>query len=142
MKKLILSIALTAITAFSVNAQTVFGKWKNMDEDTGKINSIVEVYKKDGKAYAKIIELTDKDRQEAVCDKCEGDRKNKPILGMEILSGLKQDGDEWNDGEILDPKTGKVYGCYIKLKNPNKLKVKGHLKGFSFIGKTVYWIRK
>ncbi len=141
MKKSILSFALIAMTAFSVNAQTVFGKWKNIDEDTGKVNSIVEVYKKDGKAYAKIVKLTDPKRQDAVCDKCKDHRKDKPIVGMEILSGLEKDGNEWNGGEILDPKTGKIYGCYIKLKGANKLKVKGHLKGFSFLGKTVYWIR-
>ncbi|PIE99170.1 MAG: hypothetical protein CR961_01290 [Polaribacter sp.] len=140
MKKSILSFALIVMTAFSVNAQTIFGKWKNVDEDTGKINSIVEVYKKDGKAYAKILELTDPKRKDAVCDKCEGDKKNKPIVGMDILSGLEKDGDEWNGGKILDPKNGKVYKCYIKLVNKNKLKIRGYL-GFSLLGRTVYWVR-
>ncbi len=140
MKKSILSFALIAMTAFSVNAQTIFGKWKNIDEDTGKINSIVEVYKKDGKAYAKILELTDPKRKDAVCDKCKGENKNKPIVGMNILSGLEKDGDEWNGGKILDPKNGKVYKCYIKLVNENRLKIRGYL-GFSLLGRTVYWER-
>ncbi len=135
-----ITLLLIIITTLTIKAQTVFGEWKNTNEDTGDV-SIVKVYKKDGKAYAKIIELSASNKG-AVCEKCTDYRKNHPIEGMEILSGLKQDGDEWNEGEILDPESGKIYACYIKLVNANKLKVKGHLKGFSFLGKTVYWMRR
>ncbi len=140
MRKILLTLAIATTSVFTINAQSIFGKWKSFDSK-GKLNSIVEVYEKDGKAYAKILNLTDPAEKDAVCDKCKDHRKNQPIAGMEILSGLKKDDDEWNGGEILDPETGKIYGCYIKLVEKNKLKVKGHLKGFSFIGKTVYWIR-
>ncbi|AZJ31230.1 DUF2147 domain-containing protein [Tenacibaculum mesophilum] len=124
-----------------MSAQTIFGKWENRDEETNKVDSVIEVYKKDGKAYAKIIEITDKNRQEAVCDKCSGKRKNNPILGMNILTGLKKDGDEWSGGKILDPKNGKEYKCYIKLENDNKLKIRGYI-GFAAFGRTAYWYRK
>ncbi|GFD83085.1 hypothetical protein KUL118_59470 [Tenacibaculum sp. KUL118] len=124
-----------------MSAQTIFGKWENRDEETNKVDSVIEVYEKDGKAYAKIIEITDKNRQEAVCDKCSGKRKNNPILGMNILTGLKKDGDEWSGGKILDPKNGKEYKCYIKLENDNKLKIRGYI-GFAAFGRTAYWYRK
>lgn len=126
---------------FSVNAQTIFGKWENRDEETGKVDSVIEVYQKDGKAYAKIVEITDANRQDAVCDQCTGKNKNKPILGMNILTGLKKDGEEWNGGKILDPKNGKKYKCFIKLEEANKLKIRGYI-GFSLIGRTAYWFRK
>ncbi|WP_299104097.1 DUF2147 domain-containing protein [uncultured Tenacibaculum sp.] len=132
---------LVLMLSFSVNAQTIFGKWENRDEETGKVDSVIEVYQKDGKAYAKIIEITDANRQDAVCDKCTGKNKNKPILGMNILTGLKKDGEEWNGGKILDPKNGKKYKCFIKLEEANKLKIRGYI-GFSLLGRTAYWFRK
>ncbi|MFT7901207.1 DUF2147 domain-containing protein [Tenacibaculum ascidiaceicola] len=140
MKKILFALLFTTVS-FSMSAQTIFGKWENRDEETNKVDSVIEVYKKDGKAYAKIIEITDKNRQEAVCDKCNGKRKNNPILGMNILTGLKKDGDEWSGGKILDPKNGKEYKCYIKLENDNKLKIRGYI-GFAAFGRTAYWHRK
>lgn len=140
MRKILFALLFTTVS-LSMSAQTIFGKWENRDEETNKVDSVIEVYKKDGKAYAKIVEITDKNRQEAVCDKCSGKRKNNPILGMNILTGLKKDGDEWSGGKILDPKNGKEYKCYIKLENNNKLKIRGYI-GFAAFGRTAYWHRK
>ncbi|WP_435255239.1 DUF2147 domain-containing protein [Tenacibaculum sp. A30] len=140
MKKILFALLFTTVS-LSMSAQTIFGKWENRDEETNKVDSVIEVYKKDGKAYAKIVEITDKNRQEAVCDKCSGNRKNNPILGMNILTGLSKDGDEWSGGKILDPKNGKEYKCYIKLDGKNKLKIRGYV-GFSAFGRTAYWHRK
>lgn len=125
----------------SMSAQSIFGKWENRAEDTGKVDSVIEVYEKEGKAYAKIVEITDPNRQDNVCEKCEGENKNKPILGMDILTGLEKDGDEWSGGKILDPKTGKIYKCFITLKKADKLKIRGYI-GFSLLGKTRYWYRQ
>lgn len=140
MKKLFFTLIILTITT-SINAQTIFGKWENRDEETNKVDSVIEVYEKNGKAFAKIIEITDKNRQDALCDKCSGKRKDNPILGMNILTGLKKDGDEWSGGKILDPKNGKEYKCYIKLDNDNKLKIRGYI-GFAAFGRTAYWYRK
>ena len=140
MNKLLLTLTFLSLSLFT-NAQTVFGHWENKDEETNKVDSVIEVYEKDGKVYAKIVEITDPDRKNALCDKCSGKNKNKPILGMEILTGLKKDGDEWSGGKILDPKNGKEYKCYIKLEGKNKLKIRGYI-GFSLIGRTAYWYRK
>lgn len=140
MKKYLLTLLVFTLT-FSLNAQTIFGKWENRDEETNKVDSIVEVYEKDGKAYAKIIEILDEAHKNDVCTKCKGKLKNKPILGMHILNGLKKDGDEWSGGKILDPKNGKKYKCYIKLESKNKLKIRGYI-GFAAFGRTAYWQRK
>ncbi|MGG6232036.1 DUF2147 domain-containing protein [Tenacibaculum sp. SDUM215027] len=140
MKKILFALLFTTVS-LSMSAQTIFGKWENRDEETNKVDSVIEVYKKDGKAYAKIVEITDEKRQEAVCDKCSGKLKNNPILGMNILTGLKKDGDEWSGGKILDPKNGKEYKCYIKLENNDKLKIRGYI-GFAAFGRTAYWHRK
>jgi len=140
MNKLFLA-AMAMVFSMSINAQTIFGEWENRNEDTGKVDSVIEVYEKDGKAFAKIIEITDPAKRNNVCDLCDGKNKDKPILGMNILTGLKKDGDEWSGGKILDPKNGKIYKCFIELEGANKLKVRGYL-GFSLLGRTVYWVRK
>ncbi|MFD1293898.1 DUF2147 domain-containing protein [Lutibacter holmesii] len=131
------------VLTLSVNSysQTIFGKWKTFDEETGKEKSIVEIFEQDGKAYAKILELLEEGKADKLCENCDGAKKNQPIKGMEIIDGLTEDEDgEWNDAKILDPKSGKLYKCYIVLEEDNKLKVRGYL-GFSLIGRTQYWTR-
>jgi uncharacterized protein (DUF2147 family) len=139
MKKTYLILILLTIS-ISINAQDIFGKWHSTNDETGEVDSVIEMYEKEGKAYAKIVEINDTERQKAVCELCTGTNKNKPILGLEILSGLEKDDDEWSGGEILDPRNGKVYNCYIKLVNPNKLKLRGFI-GVALFGKTKYWNR-
>ena len=139
-KKWIFSFVLFLLTTISSNAQSIFGKWHSFDEETNKVESVIEIYQKNGKVYAKIIEITDPIRRDATCLKCKGKKKDKPILGMDILSGLTKDDDEWNGGTILDPKNGKEYKCYIKLLDNNTLKLRGYI-GFSLIGRTALWKR-
>ena len=137
-KNILLAITLFVTGIFISNGQSIFGKWKTIDDETGNEKSIVEIYKVDGKAYAKIIQLLEKGKEDKLCDKCKGDKKDKPIKGMMIINGLNEDGDEWNDAKILDPKTGKEYKCYITLDGENKLKVRGYI-GFALLGRTQYW---
>ena len=142
MKNLKLLITVFVLT-LSVNSysQTIFGTWKTFDEETGNEKSIVEIFEQDGKAYAKILELLEEGKADNVCENCDGAKKDQPIKGMEIINGLTKDDDgEWNDAKILDPKTGKIYKCYIVLEETNKLKVRGYL-GFALIGRTQYWTR-
>lgn len=139
MKTFITTLFILCFSA-SLTAQTIFGKWNSFDEETKKIESVIEVYEKDGKAFAKIIEIIDPERQEATCFKCKGSRKDQKILGMDILTGLKKKKDEWSGGKILDPKNGKEYKCYIKLLDDNTLKLRGYI-GFSLLGRTAIWKR-
>lgn len=137
-KNILLAITFFVTGIFISNGQSIFGKWKTIDDETGNEKSIVEIYKVDGKAYAKILQLLEKGKEDKLCDKCKGDKKDKPIKGMIIINGLNEDGDEWNDAKILDPKTGKEYKCYITLDGENKLKVRGYI-GFALLGRTQYW---
>lgn len=135
MQKLFLSLALSFISVLSF-AQ-IEGKWKTIDDETGKAKSIVEIWKKsDGKYYGKISQLLIKP-ENANCAACKDDRKNKPLLGMEIIRGLKKDGNEFTGGTITDPKNGKSYKCTI-TKDGDKLNVRGYM-GISLIGRTQTW---
>ena len=126
--------------SFSMNAQTIFGAWNSFDEETNRLESVIEVYEKNDQVFAKIIKITNLENQGATSINCSGERKNTPILGMNILTGLKKDGDEWSGGKILDPKNGKEYKCYIQLLDENTLKIRGYI-GFSMFGRTAIWKR-
>ncbi len=133
--------ALILFIGFNSYSQTIFGKWKTIDDETGNEKSIVEIYKaENGKAYAKILQLLEEGKEDNICDNCDGANKNQPIKGMEIIDGLTKDDDEWNSGNILDPKTGKEYKCILELEETDKLKVRGYI-GFSLLGRTQYWYR-
>lgn len=131
---------LLVILATSSNAQSIFGEWNSKNDETGEIDSVIEVFEENGKAFAKVVKVMDPKRQEIVCTLCEGSKKDQKILGMNILDGLKKDGNEWSGGTILDPRNGNVYKCYIVLEKPNKLKIRGYI-GISLFGKTAYWER-
>lgn len=139
-KNSVLIFVFSVIFALSANSQSIFGKWKTIDDETGNEKSIVEIYNVNGKAYAKILQVLEKGKEDKVCDLCSGANKNKPVKGMVIINGLSKDGDEWNGAKILDPKNGKEYKCYIAIENNNKLKVRGYI-GFALIGRTQYWTR-
>jgi len=135
MKKIF--FALMAILMCSLSFAQIEGKWKTIDDETGKAKSIVEIYKKsDGKYYGKILQLLQKPENNN-CVKCTDDRKNKPLIGLEIIRGLSKDGAEFSDGTITDPKSGKTYKCLIKREG-DKLNVRGYI-GFSLIGRTQTW---
>ena len=115
MKKTLLTLALIVFAVITGSAQDVLGKWKTIDDETGKAKSIVEIYKQDGKIFGKVIEILDPAKQNALCEKCPDDASGKPILGLVILKDLKKDGDEYSGGTIMDPNNGKVYKSLIAL---------------------------
>lgn len=125
---------------FELQAVDIFGKWQTVDEKTGEPNSVIEIYKKDGKANAKIFDILKEGKTGALCKACTGENKGKPLKGLVIVKGLEKDGDEWSGAKILDPQTGKKYKCYMILDSPNRLKVRGYI-GFSLLGRTQYWNR-
>jgi len=135
MKKVLLTFVLSLFGVLSF-AQ-IEGKWKTIDDETKQAKSIVEIYKKsDGKYYGKVSQLLIKPA-DPNCTGCKDDRKGKPILGMEIIRGLKKNGDEFTGGTITDPKTGKTYKCTI-TKSGDKLNVRGYM-GVSILGRTQIW---
>jgi uncharacterized protein (DUF2147 family) len=138
MKQLLLVLILFTASA-SFAQKSVIGRWKTIDDETGKAVSIVEIFESHGKIYGKVVDvLIPKDRHKT-CTKCEGDDKNKPVLGLLVIKGLTRDGADYN-GKILDPKHGKIYKCVVSLEEKDRLKVRGYI-GISLLGRTQYWYR-
>lgn len=127
----ILMTLLLLVVSHCASAQTIVGKWKTIDDNNGKARSIVEIYEKDGKYFGKIVKLFRDEGEDPnpTCDECKGKKKGQPIIGMEIISDMEKDGDEFEDGEILDPENGKTYDCKMWVEDGN-LRVRGYLLFF------------
>ena len=140
--------SLSFLLAFLLGLGTVWsqsnpllGKWKTKDDETGRIKSIVEITERDGQFYGTVVELfrLPDEEQDPYCDKCDDDRKDKRVLGMEIVRGMQADGEmEWEDGTICDPKKGSVYDCEMWFEDGNMdvLKVRGYIL---FLFRTQEW---
>lgn len=141
MKKIKISILLVfLVSVFSLNAQSVIGKWKTFDDATGDAKSIVEITEKDGKIYGKVIEILNSEKKNAKCNNCPDSDKDKPVLGLYVIKGLSKDGKEYSNGKILDPSSGKLYKCTVSLDGNDKLKVRGYV-GISAFGRNQIWTR-
>ncbi len=73
MKKILLIFAL--LLAIISHSQSITGKWKTIDDETGKERSIIEIYESEGKIYAKIVKLLVKGEENRVCENCKGINK-------------------------------------------------------------------
>ena len=93
------------------------GLWKTIDDKTGKERSFVRITENNGVFEGKVEKIYDQpgDDPQHLCKECEGERKDKSVMGMTILWGLKKDGDQYTGGEILDPKNGSIYRAKMKL---------------------------
>lgn len=138
MKTLFIFIC-TLFLITTVSAQSgIEGRWKTFDEETGAMKSIVEISIKDGKLYGRIVQLSPESDVNKVCSECTDHRKGAKILGMEIISGLTKDGNEWTgDRAILNPENGKLYDVKIWLED-GKLQVRGYI---AFLFRTQTWER-
>jgi uncharacterized protein (DUF2147 family) len=121
------------------------GLWKTVDDRTGADRSIVRI-ENDGKHWSgRVVKSLDaRDDPKATCRKCPGDRKDQPIVGMTILTGLTRSANDarlWEGGEILDPDSGGLYRARMRLSEDGRtLEVRGFL-GVSLFGRTQVWQR-
>ena len=137
-KHFLVLVAGIAISVAGFAQSGVEGRWKTIDDATGQMKSIVEITIVNGKLSGKIVELKPGEDPNKTCTACTDHRKGKKIVGMEIISGLTKDGNEWSgDDGIMDPENGKTYDCTIWVEN-GKLQVRGYI-GFFF--RTQTWVR-
>ncbi len=143
MKLFFSTIAFLLMFSFNVKAEKsedILGQWYSENNE-----SLIEIYQKNNKFYGKLIWLKEPNRNgKPKMDDKNPDTKlqSRPLLDLVILKDFTFNGsDEWEDGKIYDPKSGKTYDCFMKLDNKNKLKIRGYI-GISLIGRTSYWTRK
>jgi uncharacterized protein (DUF2147 family) len=148
MVKLLTAFALASslfVPAFAAeDATSPVGLWKNIDDVTGKPKALIRITEANGELTGKIEKLFRPANQDQnpVCDKCDGARKNQPVIGMVFMSGLKKNGSDYSGGEILDPDNGKTYRSKVTLVDGGKkLNVRGYI-GVPMLGRSQVWIRE
>lgn len=99
-----LLVPMLAIAAAASAADPVDGRWRTLDDETGKPMSIVEVSTAGGTLNAKVVETLNE--PDAKCTQCSGADKNKPVVGMRVLWDLKQQDGVWGGGSGFKPSTG------------------------------------
>ena len=141
---LIAATMLALPAAAWAQATSPVGTWKTIDDKTGKPKALVRITEESGVLTGKIEKLyrAPSEEQNPLCGKCSDARKDQPIIGMTILSGLKKDGGDYTGGEILDPAAGKTYKSKATLAdNGNKLEVRGYI-GAPMFGRSQVWQRE
>ncbi|MFI5230636.1 MAG: DUF2147 domain-containing protein [Gemmatimonadales bacterium] len=140
----LLVVSLSAAASVGLGAQgTPAGLWTTVSDADGKPTAVVEIRDLDGEYVGTVRALlVPADHDDSLCTRCVGTRRNQPIVGMEILRGMRANGSAWSGGEILDPETGKTYRAKMKLSDGgDKLIVRGYI-GISLFGRSQTWIRR
>lgn len=140
---LTLAAALTALPVWAGEASPT-GLWKNVDDVSGKPRALIRITESKGVLQGKIEQVFPAPTEDPnpKCNKCEGANKNAPVIGLVILSGLTRSGEEYVDGEILDPDSGKVYRSKVRLiDDGRKLSVRGYI-GVPMLGRSQTWLRQ
>ena len=134
-------IFILILSSYETKAQSdslILGTWFNTEK-----TAQIEIMNTGDQYLGKIIWLDNPNKDGTpVLDNANENEKlrNRPVMGLTILEGLKFDDGVWKGGKIYDPNSGKTYSCEVKVKGNEKLEVKGYL-GFSWIGKTVEWTK-
>ena len=141
MKAIIRHFTLLLFFSASIHAQSPVGVWKTIDDITGEAKSYIQISEDNGKLSGKIVKLLQV-AEDTTCDECPGTKKDKPLMGMEILWNLKKDGDQWSGGKIMDPENGKTYKCKIWFEGNDgeELHLRGYI-GVSLLGRNQVWKR-
>lgn len=115
--KLFLKITLFSLVIFSsaafANPVTPAGFYQIIDESNNQPSSIVQIETSFGTVSGKVVKVYG--NPNAVCSKCSGELKNKPIVGMTIMWGFNQSTQGYTSGKILAVKRGQVYDATIAL---------------------------
>lgn len=134
------SLVLLLLTVHLATAQSITGVWKTIDDETNEPKSHLELFESNGKVYGKVVKML-KSAPDKKCDKCPGERKNQPIMGMVVVTDMELKKGFYQSGNILDPEKGKWYSCKMWLKDgdPNTLVVRGYIGPFY---RTQYWYKQ
>jgi uncharacterized protein (DUF2147 family) len=142
MKNILSALTLMLASTLVFAQATPLGLWKTIDDETKTEKSLVRLTEAGGVVSGKVEKVFDATKQDAKCDKCSDDRKDKLVLGMTIVRNVKQNADDkaiWDGGDILDPNNGKVYRLRMKpLDGGKALEVRGYIGPFF---RNQQWIR-
>ena len=131
-------------TAVGQPSPSPVGRWTTVSDEDGQPEAVVEIEQHSDGEFVGVVRglLAKATHDDSICGKCSDERRGQPVVGMTILRHMRQVGDEWTGGEILDPESGKTYRAKMKLTDGGqKLVVRGYI-GLSLFGRSQTWLRR
>jgi uncharacterized protein (DUF2147 family) len=141
MRRLVIAL-MTLAPAWAMAQVTPVGLWRNIDDKTGEAKAEIRITESGGALNGRIEKILRKDaKPDEKCVECKDERKDQPMVGLEIVRGAKKapDGETWEEGRILDPENGREYKLRLTLRGGGqKLEVRG---SFGPFWRTQTWVR-
>lgn len=132
-------LSLLSFNTFSVSEGDIQGLWL-----TDSKKAVVKIFKDKNQYSGKLVwlfRIATGLKKDIFDDKNPDENLQKRSLQNLInLWGFSFDGDEWVDGKIYDPNSGKTYSAKMSLADKRTLKLRGYV-GIPLFGKTATWTR-
>jgi len=144
MRALLLAVLAALCGAAAAQQATPAGLWKTYGDRTGQADGLVRIVEVNGVFEGTVVKVLSPPAPDPNprCEECSGELKDRPVVGLKILSGLRRDGDAYSGGRILDPDNGRVYRCSARLlQGGRRLEVRGYI-GIALFGRTQVWRRE
>ncbi len=139
--KILAVLLMILLPALAQAAPSPVGDWRTFDDRTGKERSLVRIEEIGGELRGRIVATIDPADADKTCDICTDDRKGHKTIGLEVIRGLRPEGDHWADGRVLNPETGSIYHATLKLEDGGeKLVLRGYV-GITLLGRSQTWLR-
>jgi len=141
-RRFVLLLALAAPGLVLAQAGSPAGVWTTINDKTGKPEGRVHIEERDGEYVGTVLAVLSQTDPHPTCDRCKGELKGRPVVGMTILQGLRRSGDAFTGGSLLDPDDGETYRCNAALVDAgSRLELRGYI-GISLFGRTQTWVRE
>jgi uncharacterized protein (DUF2147 family) len=133
-------LLLVATVSMGADVATPEGLWQPID---GKGNplGLIQIYEDHGLYFGRIEASSPGDKDYGRCTHCTDERRNQPVLGLVIIRNMRQQGDEYTGGDVLDPDTGRIYGCKFRLIDGGRAMIMRGFFGISLFGRSMTWRR-
>ena len=116
------------------------GLWQPLDS-AGRPLGLIRIFEANGLYYGRIEPSSPDDDRNTRCTRCTDDRHDQPIIGLMLLRHLKPENGEYGGGDILDPDTGRIYGCTLRLTHGGREAIMRGFLGISLLGRSQTWRR-
>lgn len=116
------------------------GLWQPLDS-AGKPLGLIRIFESNGLYYGRIEPSSPADDRTARCTRCTDERHNQPIIGLVLMRHLRPENGQYVGGDILDPDTGRIYGCMLRLTDGGHELIMRGFFGISLLGRSQTWRR-